>query len=57
MPIFEAILDEVRKHAEKERVREGKLPYWLECPGCGKRVAKKELLSKGCYVCAVAAVV
>jgi len=51
MPIFGAILHEVRKHAEREKVREGKLPYWLECPGCGKRVAKKELLSKGCYVC------
>ena len=51
MPIFEVVLDEVRKHAEKEKVREGKLPYWLECPGCGKRVVKKELLSKGCYVC------
>ena len=51
MPIFDAILDEVRKHAETEKVKEGKLPYWLECPGCGKRVVKKELLSKGCYVC------
>lgn len=51
MPIFGAILDEVRKHAETEKVREGKLPYWLECPGCGKRVVKKGLLSKGCYVC------
>jgi len=51
MPIFGAILDEVRKHAEKEKVKEGELPYWLECPDCGKRVVKKELLSKGCYVC------
>jgi len=51
MPIFDAILDEVRKHAEKEKVKEDKLPYWLECPGCGKRVVKKALLSKGCYVC------
>ena len=54
MPIFEAfeaVLDTVRKHAEEEKVKEGKLPYWLKCPGCGKRVVKKELLSKGCYLC------
>ena len=51
MSIFEAIFDRVRKEAEGEKVKEGKLPYWLECPGCGKRVVKKELLSEGCYVC------
>lgn len=51
MSISRAILDEVRKHAEKEKVKEDELPYWLECPGCGKRVVRKQLLSKGCYVC------
>lgn len=51
MPIFEAIIDRVRKEAEEEKVKEGKLAYCLECPGCGKRVVKKGLLSKGCYVC------
>jgi len=51
MPIFEAIFDRVRKEAEEEKVKEGELAYWLECPGCGKRVVKKQLLSKGCYVC------
>ena len=50
MPIF-AIFDRVRKEAEEEKVKEGELSYWLECPGCGKRVVKKQLLSKGCYVC------
>ena len=51
MPIFEAIFDRVRKEAEEEKVKEGELAYWLECPGCGQRVVKKRLLSKGCYVC------
>lgn len=51
MPIFEAIFDRVRKEAEEEKLKEGELTYWLECPGCGQRVVKKELLSKGCYVC------
>jgi len=51
MPIFETIVDAVREQAEEEKVVEGELPYWMECPGCGKRVVKKELLSKGCYVC------
>ena len=51
MPIFEAIIDRVRKEAEEEKVKEGELAYWPECPGCGNRVVKKGLLSKGCYVC------
>ena len=51
MAVFKAILDEVHRDAEKEKVKEGEVPYWLKCPGCGKRVVKKELLSKGCYVC------
>ena len=51
MPIFETILDGVRKQAEREKVKEGEVPYWLECPGCGRRVVKKQLLGKGCYVC------
>jgi len=51
MPIFEAILDEVRRDAEQEKLKEGEVPYWLECPGCRRRVVKKQLLSKGCYVC------
>jgi len=50
-PISKAILDEMDKYARQEREREGKLPYWLRCPACGKRVVKKELLEKGCYVC------
>ena len=51
MSISQATLDEIRKHAEKEKEKEGKLPYWLECPGCGRRVVRKQLLSKGCYLC------
>ena len=51
MPIFEAILDEVCRDAEKEKLKEGEVPYWLECPSCRRRVMKKQLLSKGCYVC------
>jgi len=51
MPIFETILDEVRRNAEKEKLKEGEVPYWLKCPGCGRRVVKKEILSKGCYLC------
>jgi len=51
MPIFEAILDEVRRDAEKDKLKEGEIPYWLKCPGCGRGVVKKEILSKGCYLC------
>jgi len=51
MPIFEAISDEVRRDAEKDKLKEGEIPYWLKCPGCGRGVVKKEILSKGCYLC------
>ena len=51
MPIFGAIVDRVCKEAEEEKVKESQSAYWLECPGCGKRVVRKGLLSKGCYVC------
>ncbi len=50
MPVF-AIFDTVRKKAEEEKLKEGEIPYWLGCPGCGRRVVKKQLLTKGCYVC------
>ena len=50
-PISKVILDEINKYAREERQRRGKLPYWLRCPACGKRVVKEELLKKGCYVC------
>ncbi len=51
MPIFEAIFDRVRKEAEEEKAKDGELTYWMECPGCSRRVVKKQLLRKGCYIC------
>jgi len=50
-PISKVILDEIHKYAREERQRESKLPYWLRCPACRKRVVKEELIKKGCYVC------
>ena len=51
-PITKALLDEVERWARGQEETEGEVPYWLRCPACGKRVVKKELLGKGCYVCA-----
>ncbi len=48
-PISKALLDEVNKYARSQRI--GKGTYWIRCPACGKRVVKKELIKKGCYVC------
>ncbi len=48
-PISKALLDEINKYARAQRT--GKDAYWISCPACGKRVVKKELIKKGCYVC------
>ncbi len=50
-PITKALLGEVERWARGQEETEGELPYWLPCPACGKRVVKRELLRKGCYVC------
>ncbi len=46
-PIFKPILDEVKKETGRKR----RSPYWVRCPACGRRVVKKELINKGCYIC------
>jgi len=45
--IFQRILDEVKEETEKKE----KSLYWVRCPACGRRVVKKELIKKGCYIC------
>ena len=49
--IPQTLLDEIDKYARQEAQREAKSTYWIRCPNCGKRVVKKELVDKGCYVC------
>ena len=39
--------DEARDEAEKKE----RSLYWVICPACGRRVVKKELMNKGCYLC------
>jgi len=46
-PIFQRILEEAKEEAERKR----RSPYWVVCPGCGRRVVQKELIKKGCYAC------
>jgi len=45
--VFKRVVDEAKNEAE----RKAKSAYWVTCPECGRQVVKKELLSKGCYVC------
>jgi len=54
-PISREILNEFDKHTQQsikeEREKKEKSSYWVRCPNCGKRVVKKELIKKGCYLC------
>jgi len=45
--IFKRVMDEAKDEAEKK----ASSLYWVACPDCGRQVVKKELLSKGCYIC------
>ena len=45
--IFKRVLDDTKGEAEKRE----RSPYWVICPACGRRVVKKELMNKGCYLC------
>lgn len=52
-PISKALLDGVEQCAKQQTEEETKKknPYWVRCPACGRRVVKKELVKRGCYVC------
>jgi len=49
--VGDKILDHVDESIEAEKRKEAASKYWMRCPFCGKRVVKKELIKKGCYVC------
>jgi len=48
-------LDEIHKEAkrqQKEQARKEKASaYWLRCPACGRKVAIRQILAQGCWVC------
>ncbi|MDA3831854.1 MAG: hypothetical protein PF495_00490 [Spirochaetales bacterium] len=45
------VLDHIDDSIDAEKRKEAASKYWVRCPSCGKRVVKKELIKKGCYVC------
>ena len=49
--VGDKVLDHVDESKEAEKRKEAASKYWIRCPSCGKRVVKKELIKKGCYVC------
>ena len=52
-PISKTLLDVADQRARQqiEEEKKKKNPYWVRCPACGRRVVRKELMKKGCYVC------
>lgn len=54
-PISRTILDQIKKAADEEKeAEEEKLKtstYWALCPSCGRKVAKRQILAEGCWLC------
>lgn len=50
-PVSETLLNIIEKEAQKEDEKQRKSGYWMLCPSCGRRVVKKLLIKKGCYLC------
>ncbi|MEN4007040.1 MAG: hypothetical protein PQ975_07355 [Methanobacterium sp.] len=48
-PFSKALLDEIGKHVQEERKKEGR--YKARCPKCRRLVIKKYLIENGCFVC------
>lgn len=48
-------LDEIHKEARREKKRqmekERTSAYWVRCPACGRKVARRQILTQGCWVC------
>ena len=50
-PISETLLGGIAERAEEEDRKTRKTGHWVSCPSCGRRVVKKQLVRKGCFVC------
>lgn len=50
-PVSHTLLGQIRKEALREDQKMRESGYWMLCPFCGRKVVKKELIKKGCYLC------
>ena len=50
-PISESLWGAILKKARDEDKKDIASGYWVRCPSCIRRVVKKELMKKGCYLC------
>lgn len=55
MVFGKVFLDEIHKEAKRQQKRqeekEKSSAYWVRCPACGKKVARRQILAEGCWVC------
>lgn len=50
-PISESLWGAILEKARDEDKKDIESGYWIRCPSCSRRVVKKELMKKGCYLC------
>ena len=50
-PVSQTLLGQIHKETLREDEKMRGSGYWMLCPSCGRRVVKKELIKKGCYLC------
>ena len=49
--VGDKVLDYVKEAQEEEKKKLEKSEYYAFCPQCGKKLIKKDLIEKGCFVC------
>lgn len=50
-PVSGTLVRAILKESQNEDEKQRKSGYWMLCPSCGRRVVKKLLIKKGCYLC------
>lgn len=55
MVISKRMLDEidieVKRQQKEQEEKKKSSTYWVRCPACGKKVAKRQILQQGCWAC------
>ncbi len=54
-PISQTIFGQISKLAKEQKKAEEEMVktsrYWVLCPSCGRKVAKRQILEEGCWLC------
>ncbi len=49
--ILKGIHKEAKREQKRQMEKQKTSAYWVRCPACGRKVAKRQILTQGCWVC------